>query len=467
MMSKENSAPRIGLIEGIIVLIGMLIVMGVSVIKIQISPQIPILVVILLLILWAKARGFSWNSVNQGIIEGISTGIIPMFIFILIGALISSWIAAGVIPSLMVFGFHLISAKWFLPSVFLVCTIVGTAIGSAFTVISTIGIAFMGMGVTMGINPAMVAGAIISGAIFGDKTSPLSDSTNLASAVVGADLFSHIRNLMWSTIPAFLTSLIVFFLIGNTSAKLNVAAIDKTVGVLTTHYNITLWAFLPIILMFVCAWRKIPAIPTLFINIVVAVGMIFIDKPSTQIKAIVNVLTNGFVSKTGNQSVDNLLTRGGIVSMMVTIALIISALALGGLLMKFGVIEAVMGPLSRRLRSNGSLILAVILSGIGVNLFVGEQYLSVILPGNAFKETFSKAGLAPVSLSRALEDGGTVINYLIPWGVAGVFAANTLAVSTINYLPFAIFSLTSPIFSILSGYTRIGLKYLKTDENDH
>lgn len=169
MMSKENSAPRIGLIEGIIVLIGMLIVMGVSVIKIQISPQIPILVVILLLILWAKARGFSWNSVNQGIIEGISTGIIPMFIFILIGALISSWIAAGVIPSLMVFGFHLISVKWFLPSVFLVCTIVGTAIGSAFTVISTIGIAFMGMGVTMGINPAMVAGAIISGQFSGIK----------------------------------------------------------------------------------------------------------------------------------------------------------------------------------------------------------------------------------------------------------------------------------------------------------
>lgn len=465
-MENDVKEPTISLTEGIIVLLMMLMIMGFSVIKLQISPQIPILFVILLLIAWAKVRRFSWNAVNQGIINGISTGIIPMFIFILIGALISSWIAAGVIPSLMVYGFHLISAEWFLPSVFVVCTIVGTAIGSAFTVVSTIGIAFLGMGLTMGINPAMIAGAVISGAIFGDKTSPLSDSTNLASAVVGADLFDHIRNLMWSTIPAFFTSLIVFFLIGRTHAQLNPASIDRTINVLTNHFSISLWTFIPIVLMFICAWQKIPAIPTLFINILMAVFMQYIEEPKTKVQTVVNTLTNGYVSHTGNKSVDQLLTRGGIASMMTTIALIISALALGGFLMKFGVIDAVMGPLSRKLQSNGSLILAVILSGVGVNIFVGEQYLSVILPGNAFKSTFDKAKLAPVALSRALEDGGTVINYLIPWGVAGVFAANTLQVSTISYLPFAVFSLSSPIFSIISGFTGIGLKHLKAREND-
>lgn len=415
-MENDVKEPTISLTEGIIVLLMMLMIMGFSVIKLQISPQIPILFVILLLIAWAKVRRFSRNAVNQGIINGISTGIIPMFIFILIGALISSWIAAGVIPSLMVYGFYLISAEWFLPSVFVVCTIVGTAIGSAFTVVSTIGIAFLGMGLTMGINPAMIAGAVISGAIFGDKNSPLSDSTNLASAVVGADLFDHIRNLMWSTIPAFFTSLIVFFLIGRTHAQLNPASIDRTINVLTNHFSISLWTFIPIVLMFICAWQKIPAIPTLFINILVAVFMQYIEEPKTKVQTVVNTLTNGYVSHTGNKSVDQLLTRGGIASMMTTIALIISALALGGFLMKFGVIDAVMGPLSRKLQSNGSLILAVILSGVGVNIFVGEQYLSVILPGNAFKSTFDKAKLAPVALSRALEDGGTVINYLIPWG---------------------------------------------------
>lgn len=454
----KQTVKQVQLLEGLLVLIVMLFIMGFSVIKLQLSPEIPILLVTFLIIIWGKLRGNPWESVNQGIISGISTGIIPIFIFILIGALISSWIAAGVIPSLMVFGFKMISAQWFLPSVFVVCAIVGTAIGSAFTVISTVGIAFMGMGITMGLNPAMIAGAIISGAVFGDKTSPLSDSTNLASAIAQADLFEHIKNLMWSTIPAFIVSLGVFFMIGNSHQMLTSGTIDKTISVLNSNFNISGWAFLPIALMFICAWIKIPAIPTLFLNIFVAVGMIFINHPQTKIAELVDILTNGFVAKTGNASVDHLLTRGGIMSMMTTITLVISALALGGLLMKFGVIDAVMVPLSKKLQSNGSLILAVVLGGIGTNLFVGEQYLSVILPGNAFKKTFTKVGLAPVNLSRALEDGGTVINYLVPWGVAALFAANALNVPTLHYLPFTIFSLASPIFSILSGFTGIGLK---------
>ncbi len=456
---QEKNAPKVEIIEGIIILLAMLLIMGFSVIKLAIAPEIPILLVIFLLICWAKIRRFSWDAVSEGIIDGIKTGIIPIFIFILIGILISTWIAAGVIPSLMVFGFHLISAEWFLPSVFLVCTIVGTAIGSAFTVVSTVGIAFMGMGITMGMNPAMVAGAIISGAIFGDKTSPLSDSTNLASAVVDADLFAHIRNLMWSTIPAWVTTMVVFLIFGQSGKALSAKAIDQTVNVLNQHFSISGWAFLPIALMFICAWKKIPAIFTLFINIAVATGMLFIYAPHTKITDLVNIMTNGFISHTGNKAVDALLSRGGITSMMATVSLIVCALALGGLLMRFGIIDSVIGPLSKKLKSTGSLILAVVLSGIGVNIFVGEQYLSVILPGNAFKSTFEKQKLAAVSLSRALEDGGTVINYLIPWGVAGVFAANTLKVSTLDYLPFAIFSLASPIFSILSGYTGIGIKH--------
>lgn len=456
---QEKNAPKVGMIEGIVILLAMLLIMGFSVIKLAIAPEIPILLVIFLLICWAKIRRFSWDAVNEGIIDGIKTGIIPIFIFILIGILISTWIAAGVIPSLMVFGFHLISAEWFLPSVFLVCTIVGTAIGSAFTVVSTVGIAFMGMGITMGMNPAMVAGAIISGAIFGDKTSPLSDSTNLASAVVDADLFAHIRNLMWSTIPAWVTTMVVFLIFGQSGKALSAKAIDQTVNVLNQHFGISGWSFLPIALMFICAWKKIPAIFTLFINIAVATGMLFFSAPHTKITDLVNIMTNGFISHTGNKAVDALLSRGGITSMMATVSLIVCALALGGLLMRFGIIDSVIGPLSKKLKSTGSLILAVVLSGIGVNIFVGEQYLSVILPGNAFKSTFEKQKLAAVSLSRALEDGGTVINYLIPWGVAGVFAANTLKVSTLDYLPFAIFSLASPIFSILSGYTGIGIKH--------
>lgn len=445
--------------EALLILILMLAILGTGVIKFGLSPQTPVLLVIGLLILWAKIRKHSWDTIHNGIMDGVKNGIIPIFIFILIGALIGVWITAGIIPSMMVAGFNLISVRWFVPSVFLVCAVVGTSIGSAFTIISTIGIALFGMGATLGLNPALVAGAVISGAIFGDKTSPLSDSTNLASAIAESDLFAHIKNLMWTTLPAFVISFILYAIVGHAeSSSASLENVQKTIHILTTHFNISWWAILPIILLFICAILKIPAIFTLIVNIAVSIGMIFVQQPQISIQSIAGYIESGFVSKTGFQSVDTLLTRGGIASMMGTISLIFLTLSLGGLLMRFQIIQTVMEPLSKKLKSPGSVVTAAILSGIGVNIFVGEQYLSVILPGKAFKQTFNEHGLDNLALSRVLEDGGTVINYLVPWGVAGAFAANTLGVSTMALLPFCFFSLLSPVLSVLSGFTGIGLK---------
>ena len=193
---------KIGFTEAIIVLLLMLIILGTSVIHLGLIPQIPVLFTVGLIVFWAKIRGASWDDIHDGIKEGIGTAIIPIFIFLLIGALIAVWIKAGIIPSIMVLGFKLISGSFFVPSVFIVCSLIGVSIGSGFTTISTIGIALLGMGITMHVNDALIAGAILSGAIFGDKMSPLSDSTNLASAVAGSDLFKHIKNMMWTTIPA-------------------------------------------------------------------------------------------------------------------------------------------------------------------------------------------------------------------------------------------------------------------------
>ena len=201
---------KIGFNESVSILIIMLVILGVGVIGLGLSPQVPVLTVIGLLMAWLAFRKVSWKEITAGITEGISTAIVPIFIFLLIGSLIAVWIKAGIIPSLMVLGFHLISAQFFVPSVFLVCSLVGLAIGSGFTTVSTVGLALFGMGTTLGINPALTAGVIISGAVFGDKMSPLSDSTNLASAVAGSDLFAHIKNMMWTTIQAFLVSLILF-----------------------------------------------------------------------------------------------------------------------------------------------------------------------------------------------------------------------------------------------------------------
>lgn len=449
---------KVSFTESLIILAVLLIILGLAVIKFGLSPEVPVLFTVLLLTFWAKFRGFSWQEIQDGIKEGIGVAIIPIFIFILIGALIGLWIQAGIIPSIMVLGFKLINGSFFIPSVFVVCSIVGIAIGSGFTTISTVGIALFGIGVSMNANPALVAGAIISGAVFGDKMSPLSDSTNLSSAVAESELFAHIKNMMWSTIPAFFVSLILFWILGN-SGQMDLTKIEKTSQILQSHFTISWWAIVPIILMLLCAWKKIPAISTLFINITATVIMIFIENPTYSVKSLDNLIMNGFVAKTADSSVNALLTRGGISSMMGTVALIISTLSLGGMLMKFEIVQSAMEPLVKHLKKPGRLITVTILSGICINLFVGEQYLSVILPGRAFKPAYDKIGLSPLALSRVLEDGGSVINYLIPWGVAGSFAASTLGVPVLAFIPFTFFSLLSPVFSILSGITGIGLKW--------
>ncbi|MCT3284337.1 Na+/H+ antiporter NhaC [Lactiplantibacillus pentosus] len=458
---NKTTEPQISTLEAVIVLLVVLGIMSAGVIGWGLSPQVPVLLAMGVVTAWAMLRGFPWSAVNAGIKEGIDKGIVPIFIFILIGAMISTWIAAGTIPTLMVIGFKIINIQWFLPSVFIVCTLVGAAVGSAFTVTSTVGIAFFGMGVTMNLNPALVAGAIISGGIFGDKLSPLSETNNLASAVVDTDLFTHIKHLLWSTLPAGLISLGLFAMLGHSNTGTSLAKINQTVAVLNGHFSISALALLPIVLVFVCAGFKMPAIPTMLLNIFVSAGLILFEQPGTSMKKLTAIINTGFVSKTGNTSVDTLLSRGGIVSMMSMVALIVVTLSLGGLLVKFGLINQIMTPVAKHLNSDGKLVLAGVLTCIGVNVFVGEQFLSIILPGRAFRKAFNDGGLSGNALGRVLEDGGTVINYLVPWGVGGVFLTTTLGVPTVQYLPFVFFSLLCPIISVISGFTGIGMAHLK------
>lgn len=452
-MKKELSVK-----EALIVFLTLLLVISMCVIGVGMSPIFPVLCALGLLIGWSKWRGASWDKIHEGIIEGVKTGIIPMIIFILIGALIAVWIASGVIPTMMYAGFSVISTTIFLPSAFVSCAVVGISIGSAFTTVSTIGLALMGMGISMGFNAAILAGAIISGAVFGDKMSPLSDTTNLASAVAGADLFKHIKNMMWTTAPAFVLSFILYAIIGfQTKIAQTEVETKQFLNVLQYNFAISWLAILPILLLIICSIKRVPAIASLLVTIFLSSVIYMIQNKNGDLKQLSTILENGFVSKTGMEQIDDLLTRGGIQSMMWSVSLILLTLSLGGLLMKMNVITILMAPLANKLKSTGSLVAATVFSGALANLMIGEQYLSIILPGRAFKESYDKAGLKPEVLSRALEDSGTVLNALIPWGVSGVFMASTLQVSTLSYAPFSFFILFCPILSILSGITGIGI----------
>ena len=445
------------MIEASLVLSFIIASISISVIVLKVTPSIAILFAIAVTMIYALVKKIPFERMNEGFVNGVKSGIIPIFIFLLVGALIAVWIQAGIIPTLMVYGFKLISVKWFIPSIFIVCAIVGSAVGSAFTVMSTIGIAFFGIGMTLGIHPPLIVGAIASGSIFGDKMSPLSESTNLAAAIAEVDLFKHIQHMMWSTIPAFFVSLVLFAVLGVQNQKIELVEIAKVTEVLEANFEISLWALLPILVMFLCAWKKIPAILTIIINVGIGILFILVQTPDTSLLEIANHIESGFISHTGNEQIDLLLSRGGIMSMMPTVSLIILTLSLGGGLMETQLIETVMNAVATKLKSTAGIVIASLMTAIGVNFFIGEQFLSVILPGNAFKDVYKKNNINRLVLSRSLEDGGTVINYLIPWGVAGSFVAGTFGIPTLTFLPFVFFSLLSPVFSAISALTGIGI----------
>lgn len=251
-MLKKNSS----FVEASLVLLVIFATLAYFVIFVQMSALIAVLIVLMVLTGYVYWKDRSFDAIHKGMVEGIRPGIIPIVIFILVGALIAVWIQAGIIPTLMVYGFQTLRIEWFVPSIFIVCAVIGSAVGSAFTVMSTIGIALFGVGVTLGLSPALVVGAIVSGAVFGDKMSPLSESTNLAAAVVEVDLFLHIKHLLWSTVPAFFISLILFIFLGHTNASASLTTIDQTVQLLKENFFISPWSLLPIFVMFLCAWKK-------------------------------------------------------------------------------------------------------------------------------------------------------------------------------------------------------------------
>ncbi|MBO9129773.1 Na+/H+ antiporter NhaC [Bacillus sp. 165] len=441
--------------ESIIITTVILLLIGSFIIGLQAPPHIPILFGFMLLIGFAFWKRAPWTIVEKGIRDGISSGIPSIFIFILVGVLISIWMASGTIPTMMVFGFSMVSDKFFLATVFVVCTIVGTSIGSAFTTAATVGIAFIGIGTALGYDLPLIAGAIISGAFFGDKMSPLSDTTNLAPAVSGVDMFEHIRNMLWTTLPAFIISFILFLIFGHeTNSSANFHEFQSALEKQTTISWVTL---LPVAIVLILALKRVPAIPTLLAGIVSGIVLLFVFHPDTTMQSLVSIIQDGFKSDTGIKEIDRLLTRGGIQSMMWSVSLILLSLGMGGLLYEFGMIEQLIQAIAQLVRSTGKLICSTAFTAIGINILLGEQYLSIILTGRAFGESFDKLGLERKNLSRVLEDAGTVVNPLIPWSVSGIFLSGILGVSVMEYLPFTFFCLLCPVITMLLGFTGIGI----------
>lgn len=443
---------NISLKESIAVLIVLLALLGVLIIGFQLSPHIPILAAFMCLLFYGRFKKFSWDEIHDGIVKGITPGVIPILIFLLIGVLVASWILSGTIPTIMVYGFKLVSVRFFLPTAFLVCAIVGVTVGSSFTTISTIGIAFLGIGHLLGFNDAMTTGAVVSGAFLGNNCSPLSDTTNLAAGIGGVNLFEHIAGMRYTDFPAFVLSLLFYTILGQNSHSADLASINEMIQNMKASFWISPWTLIPLVILFGGAIKKIPAIPTLLAGSTAALVLSFIHEKSLTIGKAADILMNGYVAHTPDPKLDELLSRGGIMSMLGSASLILLALALGGLLIKYLIVETIVQELKEKMDRPSRLVGFTALSCIGVNLIVGEQYLSIILPGETFKRSFDEVGLSKNYLTRTLADSGATVNSLVPWGVSGTFIMGTMKVSALHYLPFAFFSILAPVFTIIGGF---------------
>jgi Na+:H+ antiporter, NhaC family len=425
----------------------------------------------------AMKNGYTWGAVEratQGSMASITTAI---FILLAVGALIGVWNLSGTIPTLVYYGIQILSPGIYYAAAAVICGVVALSIGSSWTTAGTVGVGLVGIGIGLGVSPEITAGAVVSGAYLGDKLSPLSETTVLASQIVGADLHDHIRRQAWTSIPAFAIALVAFLLLGVIGPDVDdQVATSVELDALDGVFNITPLNLLPLVLLAGLSIRKVPATlallaSTLFAGVLGAFTQPDIVRTVTEpgesqvvrsIEAVWQAAATGFDIETGVGEIDQLVSRGGMSSMLLTVWLIIGAVAFGTLLDELGLIARLVDPLVAAARTTTRLFITVFACAFGLNLIAGDQYIALVLPGRIFRAEFDRRGLPPTTLSRLTADSGTVTSPLVPWNSCGAFMGAVLGVQTLLYAPYAIFNIASPILSVLYGATGFTIDKVET-----
>jgi len=419
--------------------------------------------------------GAKWKTILDGISKSISSTTPSLIILLLIGALAGTWLLSGIVPAMIYYGLQILNPTIFLFATAIITAIVSLATGSSWSTIATIGIALLGIGQALGFPTGLIGGAIISGAYFGDKMSPLSDTTNLAPAMAGTDLFTHIKYMMYTTIPSFAITLIIFLIIGFTYTTSGTQNISELLTAISNSFNVSGWLFLVPVLIIALIIKKIPAIPALLAGTLLGGIFAIIFQPevvmsitnaqslnlSSAYMAVINAMGGDISITTENEMINKLLSTSGMAGMLNTIWLIICAMIFGGAMEATGLLKRVAEPIIEYADSTGSLIATTAGTCIFFNITASDQYLSIVVPGRMFTDTYKEKGLAPENLSRTLEDSGTVTSVLIPWNTCGATQSAVLGVATFAYLPFCFFNLISPLMTIAYGYLGIKIKKLE------
>jgi len=412
----------------------------------------------------ARRLGYSWKEMEQGIVGSLSKAMPAMLILITVGALIASWIAAGTIPMLIWYGLQLISPKLYLVTACVICSIVSISTGTSWGTVGTVGVALIGVAQGLGIPMGAAAGAVVSGAYFGDKLSPFSDTTNLAPVVARANLFDHIRWMLWTTFPAWTLGLIVYLIVGLGSNPTAMPDIGPLQSGLREAFSFNILLLLPLVVILWFAARKLPTLPGILLASLVAaiLALIFQGAP---LREVMEATILGYQPATGIADLDSLLARGGMMAMMDVTLIVFCAFGFAGIMSGCGILDRILEALMSRVKHTFGLIASTVATGVTTAFVTGSSYLSIIVPGELFAPAFRERGLAAKNLSRTTEDSGTVVVPLIPWSAAGVFMAATLGVPTIEYLPWAVMNYTGFIFALICGATGIGIaQKIRDDE---
>ncbi|WP_376781652.1 Na+/H+ antiporter NhaC [Sporosarcina ureae] len=456
---------EIGFWWSILPLVLMILVMIITVVQLKEGPHMPLIVGTAIASLVAWRHGFSWKEIEEMMYKGIRLALPAVIIIMLVGLVIGSWMGGGIVATMIFYGLKIITPSWFLVAIALICSIVSLAIGSSWSTMATIGVAGMGIGLSMGIPAGMVAGAVISGAYFGDKMSPLSDTTNLAAGLTGTDLFDHIKHMLYTTIPGLVIALGAFTFLGRKfgSGEAELTSIAQTAQVMQDSFVISPWLLLVPLAVILMVAMKIPAVPALIIGIVLGFLSHVTIQSGTFVDAL-GALQSGFAIETGNQLVDKLFNGGGLDSMMYTVSMTIVAMTFGGILEYSGMLRAIMTQLLKVVKSTSTLIISTIGACIMTNATCSEQYISIVVPSRMFSKTYKDMGLSSKNLSRALEDGGTLTSVFIPWNTCGVFIFGTLGVSVVEYGPYAILNFAVPLISIIYAFTGFAVVKMTSEE---
>lgn len=457
---KKIKVPKI--YEAIVLSLLLISILLLSVIVFKVEIQFALFTCIIIASLYAVYLGYKWETIEKWMMKGIGDILIAVLILLTIGMVIASWIASGTIPYIIYIGLKLISPKFFLLSACLTCSFMSIATGSSWSSAGTIGIAFMGIGAGLGVNPAMTAGAIVSGCYFGDKQSPFSDTTNLAAALSGTTLFEHMKSMLWTTAPAYLITLILYTVIGftNSNTTIDPATVNIYLDNLAANFNLSPILLLPIAILVIVVVKKSPALPGIVVSAVVgaAFAMIF---QKVSFFEVGTYMFEGFSISTGVADIDRLLNRGGLFSMLWTVSFYFMAVMLGSILDETKVLAVILEKLASVTRTVRTLIPTTLVSAFSMCAFTGSLESSMLITSRLFGPAYDKLNLDRKVLSRSLEDTGTMMCALIPWNSNGVYMATTLGVATLGYAKYAFLGWLTPIIAIILAFTGIGIFYKK------